>query len=71
MVITEWIGFGRVATSVSRPPSLLQSPSRNLAFMATMMESGVEFVAVDNPHASKLTLHISADVAEREGGGDF
>jgi hypothetical protein len=36
--------------------------------MATMMESGVEFVAVDNPHASKLTLHISADVAEREGG---
>jgi hypothetical protein len=27
-----------------------------------MMESGVEFVAVDNPHASKLTLHILAVV---------
>lgn len=40
--------------------------SRNLAFIATMMESGVEFIAVDNPHASKLTLHILAAVAEHE-----
>src|SRR6516162_6140525 len=24
--------------------------SRNLAFIATLMDSGVEFVAVDNPH---------------------
>jgi DNA invertase Pin-like site-specific DNA recombinase len=30
--------------------------SRNLAFIATLMESGVEFVAVDNPHANKLTV---------------
>jgi hypothetical protein len=29
--------------------------SRNLAFIATLMESGVEFVAVGNPHANKLT----------------
>jgi hypothetical protein len=28
------------------------------------MESGVEFVAVDNPHANKLTIHILAAVAE-------
>ena len=27
--------------------------SRNLAFIATLMDSGVEFVAVDNPHANK------------------
>jgi DNA invertase Pin-like site-specific DNA recombinase len=27
--------------------------SRNLAFIATLMESGVEFTAVDNPHANK------------------
>jgi DNA invertase Pin-like site-specific DNA recombinase len=40
--------------------------SRNLAFIATMMESGVEFLAVDNPHAAKLTLHILAAVAEHE-----
>ena len=30
------------------------------------MESGVEFVAVDNPHATKLTVHILAAVAEHE-----
>jgi DNA invertase Pin-like site-specific DNA recombinase len=40
--------------------------SRNLAFVATLMESGVEFVAVDNPHATKLTIHILAAVAEHE-----
>jgi DNA invertase Pin-like site-specific DNA recombinase len=40
--------------------------SRNLAFIATLMDSGVEFVAVDNPHANKLTLHILAAVAEHE-----
>ena len=28
--------------------------SRNLAFIATLMESGVEFVAVDNPHACRV-----------------
>ena len=40
--------------------------SRNMAFIATMMNSGVEFVAVDNPHATRLTLHILAAVAEHE-----
>src|SRR6266566_6672347 len=30
------------------------------------MESGVEFVAVDNPHANKLTVHILAAVAQHE-----
>jgi hypothetical protein len=30
--------------------------SRNLAFIAALMDSGVEFIAVDNPHASKLTI---------------
>jgi DNA invertase Pin-like site-specific DNA recombinase len=40
--------------------------SRNLAFIATLMDSGVEFVVVDNPHANKLTVHILAAVAEHE-----
>src|SRR5262245_3870200 len=40
--------------------------SRNLAFIVALMESGVEFVAVDNPHATKLTVHILAAVAEHE-----
>jgi DNA invertase Pin-like site-specific DNA recombinase len=40
--------------------------SRNLAFIATLMDSGVEFVAVDNPHANKLTVQILAAVAQHE-----
>jgi DNA invertase Pin-like site-specific DNA recombinase len=40
--------------------------SRNLAFIATLIDSGVEFVAVDNPHANKLTIHILAAVAQHE-----
>jgi DNA invertase Pin-like site-specific DNA recombinase len=40
--------------------------SRNFAFVATLMDAGVEFVAVDNPHANKLTIQILAAVAEHE-----
>lgn len=40
--------------------------SRNLAFIAAMMDSSVEFIAVDNPHANRLTLHILAAVAQHE-----
>lgn len=40
--------------------------SRNLAFVAALMDSGAEFIAVDNPHANKLTLHILAAVAQHE-----
>ena len=40
--------------------------SRNLAFIATLMDSGVEFIAVNNPHANKLTIHILAAVAQHE-----
>lgn len=32
--------------------------SRNLAFIATLLDSGVEFVAVDNPHA-KVRLGLN------------
>ena len=40
--------------------------SRNLALHRYAMESGLEFVAVDNPHANKLTVHILAAVAQHE-----
>lgn len=40
--------------------------SRNLAFVAQLMDAGVEFVAVDNPFANKLTVHILAAVAQHE-----
>jgi len=39
---------------------------RNMAFVSALMESGVEFVCCDNPHANKLTIHILAAVAEYE-----
>jgi DNA invertase Pin-like site-specific DNA recombinase len=40
--------------------------SRSVAFLAALMERGVEFVACDNPHANKLTVHILAAMAEHE-----
>ena len=40
--------------------------SRNVAFIANLLESGVDFVACDNPHANRLTVHILAAVAEQE-----
>jgi DNA invertase Pin-like site-specific DNA recombinase len=40
--------------------------ARNVAFIANMMDADVEFVAVDQPFANRLTLHILAAVAEDE-----
>ena len=40
--------------------------ARNVEFTANLMNSGVEFVACDNPHANRLTIHILAAVAEDE-----
>jgi DNA invertase Pin-like site-specific DNA recombinase len=40
--------------------------SRNLHFISGLMESGVDFLAVDNPHANRLTVQILAAVAEDE-----
>src|SRR5713226_4200926 len=40
--------------------------SRNVAFLAAVMDSGVDFVACDYPAANRLTLHIMAAVAENE-----
>lgn len=38
--------------------------SRNLHFISGLMESGVDFLAVDNPTATRLTVQILAAVAE-------
>lgn len=40
--------------------------ARNVAFVSALMESGVEFCAVDFPQANRLTVHILAAVAEHE-----
>ena len=40
--------------------------ARKVHFVSSLMESGVEFVAADNPHANKLTIHILVAMAEHE-----
>jgi DNA invertase Pin-like site-specific DNA recombinase len=40
--------------------------ARNVAFTATLMDSGCEFVCCDNPHATRMTIHILSAVAENE-----
>lgn len=40
--------------------------SRNVSFIANLMESGVSFIACDIPEASPLTIHIFAAIAEFE-----
>lgn len=40
--------------------------ARNVAFISTLMESGVPFLALDMPNAGKFELHIRAALAEEE-----
>jgi DNA invertase Pin-like site-specific DNA recombinase len=40
--------------------------ARNVEFTAKLMNSDIEFVAVDFPKANRLTIHILAAVAEHE-----
>lgn len=39
---------------------------RNVAFISKLMESGIDFIAVDNPYANKLIVHVMAAFAEFE-----
>lgn len=39
---------------------------RNVAATAALIESGIEFLCVDNPHVNKFTLQILSCVAEKE-----
>jgi DNA invertase Pin-like site-specific DNA recombinase len=40
--------------------------SRNVRFLATVMDSGCEFAAADMPAANRFMLHVMAAVAEHE-----
>jgi DNA invertase Pin-like site-specific DNA recombinase len=40
--------------------------SRNLAFLTQLMETKVDFIAADMPHANRLTIHLMAAIAEHE-----
>ena len=54
------------ATGAELIVAKLDRLSRNVAFISALMESGVEFVAVDFPQANRLTIHVLAAVAEHE-----
>ena len=54
------------ATGATLVVAKLDRLARNLAFTAALMDSGLDFIALDCPHANRLTLHILAAVAEDE-----
>lgn len=54
------------ATGATLVIAKLDRLSRNVAFIASLMESGVDFVAADMPMANRLTVHVLAAVAEHE-----
>ena len=40
--------------------------ARNVSFISSLMDAGVEFVAVDMPSANNFTIHIFSALAEQE-----
>ena len=40
--------------------------SRNVAMIARLMESGIDFIAADFPHVNRFTIHVLAALAEYE-----
>jgi len=40
--------------------------ARNVSFVSSLIDSKVKFKAVDNPHATELTIHILSAVAQDE-----
>jgi hypothetical protein len=45
--------------------------ARKVHFVSSLMESGVEFVAADNPHANKLTIPHPRRHGRARGGDDL
>ncbi|MER8440894.1 recombinase family protein [Mesorhizobium sp. M1312] len=44
----------------------LDRPARNVFFVSGLMESGVNFIALDMPQADRFMLHVYAAMAEEE-----
>ena len=63
--LEEAIGHAKLAKA-TLVVAKLDRLARNVAFTSALMESGVDFVACDNPNANRLTIHILAAVAEDE-----
>lgn len=55
------------ATGAKLVIARLDRLARNLHFISSLQERGVDFVAADMPDANRLTIHIIAAVAEAVG----
>jgi Resolvase, N terminal domain len=55
------------ATGAKLVIARLDRLARNLHFVSSLQERGVDFVAADMPDANRLTIHIIAAVAEAVG----
>jgi len=53
--------------SIKPAAAQLDRLARNLHFVSSLQERGVDFVAADMPDANRLTIHIIAAVAESVG----
>lgn len=58
----QYCGAARATLVVAK----LDRLARNVAFLSRLMESGLDFVALDNLHATRFTIHVLAAVAEQE-----
>ena len=63
--LAKALGHARLAKA-TLVVAKLDRLARNVAFLSALMEAGVDFVACDNEHANRLTIHILAAVAESE-----
>lgn len=63
--LAEALAFARRAKAVLLVAKL-DRLSRSVRFIATVLDSGVEFAAADVPDANRLLLHVLAAVAENE-----
>jgi len=64
-VLVQSIAFAK-AKAATLLIAKLDRLGRNVAFVSSLMESGVEFVAADMPHANRLMIHIMSAIAEYE-----
>lgn len=64
-VLSDALLAGRIKNAVL-VIAKLDRLSRNVAFLASLIDSGVRFVCCDNPQANEMTIHILAAVAQQE-----
>jgi DNA invertase Pin-like site-specific DNA recombinase len=70
-IIAEYPDISKAIKHAKRAKALLVIAAigrlaQNVAFTTALMNSGVEFVACDNPQANRMTIHMLVAAAEEE-----